>query len=77
MVGKVNEARSKDVLALELLNELVKLDSLVRHILRALLVGLEAKRVATLVHVHGAEAEAENAVLARLPWALPITLSID
>lgn len=77
MMGEVDEPRAIDVLTLKALDKLVKLYGLVCDVLRALLVVVEAERVAALVHVQGAQAEAEQAVFAGLARALPVALAVD
>ena len=59
------------------LDELFQIDCLLSYILRALLVGFQAERVAAFVHIDGAETEAKNIKLAGLSRALAITLAID
>ena len=33
--------------------------------------------MATLVHFHGTKSKAQNVVFTRLPWALPVALTVD
>ena len=77
MMRQINQARTIVVLLLVLLDELLQVDSLLGDVLGALLVGLEAESVSTLVHIHGAEPEAEDIELAGLTRALAIAFTID
>ena len=77
LMRQINQARTIVVLLLVLLNELLQVDSLLGDVLGALLVGLEAESVSTLVHIHGAEPEAEDIELAGLTRALAIAFTID
>ncbi len=77
LMGQVNETAAIGVFALIFLHQLVKVNCFVSHVLRALLVILEAEGMSALVHVHGAETEAKNIKLTRLSWALTVALTID
>ena len=77
VVREIYESRPIHILLLIFLDQFVKVDCLVSHVLWALLVWFETKSMATFVHVHWAESEAENIELTRLPWTLSIALSID
>lgn len=59
------------------LNQLFQVNCFFSHVLRALLVRFQAEGVSTLVHVHRAEAKAQNIELTSLAGALAIALAID
>ena len=77
LLRKVNETRSLLILFLIFLSELIEVNSLICNILRALLVGFETESVTTFVHVHRAEAEAEDVEFTCLARALTIALAIN
>ena len=77
LVGQVDQAAAVGVLALIFLYQLVQVNCFVGHVLGTLLVILEAEGVAALVHVHGAETEAQNVELARLSGALAVALTVN
>lgn len=77
LLRQVDEAGAVRVRLLVLLDQLLQVNCFVGHVLRALLVGLEAQGVAALEHVHGAQSEAEDVVLTRLSRALAVALPVD
>ena len=77
LLRKVNETRSLLIFLLIFLSELLEVNSLICNILRTLLVGFETESVAAFVHIHRAEAEAEDVKFACLTRALTIALAIN
>lgn len=77
LVRQVNQAAAISILALIFLYQLVQVNCFVGYVLGTLLVILKAEGVAALVHVHGAETEAQDVELARLSGALTVALAVD
>lgn len=77
LMGEVYESAAVRVLPLVFIDETLQVDCFLSHVLGALLVSPQTQGVATLVHVHGAQAEAQDVEFARLAGALAIALAVD